>query len=435
MLVLLVFTCTLSAQTEQKDTLQLTIEKALEIAMSDNLNIKIADAELERVDYLKKENWYALLPSVNGSAQYTNNIMKPVFFSDFFPGGKMEVGSTHSYAVAGALQVPLLSFALYKNIELSELELKAALESARTTKLELITQVKNTFYGIVMMKESLVVIEQSYKNAMESANNIKKMYENGLASEYDKIRSEVAARNIMPMLTQARNGLELTKMQLKILLSLNLNVPIDAKGSFSEFEEEIANYQKTLSFSFDMNSDLKSMDIQLEKLNKNFELIHTQRLPVLAGFASYQLQMQNNEFAFNKQWSNSLAVGIQLQVPIFNKLSISMKEKQTKVVINKMELQRDYLKENLSLSARNSVNEMARTKSQLESDKEAVSLAKRGYEIAKVRYNTGAGTVLELNDTEVALTKSQLNLNQTLYDFLKAKNELEKVLGVENISK
>jgi outer membrane protein len=145
--------------------------------------------------------------------------------------------------------------------------------------------------------------------------------------------------------------------------------------------------------------------------------------------------MQNNEFAFNKQWSNSLAVGVQLQVPIFNKLSISMKEKQTKVVINKMELQRDYLKETLSLSARNSVNEMSRAKSQLESDKEAVSLAKRGYEIAKVRYNTGAGTVLELNDTEVALTKSQLNLNQTLYDFLKAKNELEKVLGVENSSK
>jgi len=435
MLCLLFFSGTLSAQAEQKDTIRLTIEKALEIALSDNINLKIADAELERVDYLKKENWYALLPSVNGSAQYTNNIMKPVFFSDFFPGGKMEVGSTHSYAVAGALQVPLISFALYKNIELSELELKAALESARTTKLDLITQVKNTFYGIVMMKESLVVLEQSYKNALESADNIKKMYDNGLASEYDKIRSEVAARNIMPMLTQARNGLELTKMQLKILLSLNLNVPIDAKGSFSEFEEEITHYQKTLSFSFDMNSNLKSMDIQLEKLNKSFELIHTQRLPVLAGFASYQLQMQNNEFAFNKQWSNSLAVGVQLQVPIFNKLSISMKEKQTKVVINKMELQRDYLKETLSLSARNSVNEMSRAKSQLESDKEAVSLAKRGYEIAKVRYNTGAGTVLELNDTEVALTKSQLNLNQTLYDFLKAKNELEKVLGVENSSK
>jgi len=435
LMAMLFFAGTLNAQAESRDTIRLTIERALEIAMSDNLNIKIADAELERVDYLKKENWYMLLPSVNGSAQYTNNILKPVFFSDFFPGGKMEVGSTHSYALGGTLQVPLLSFALYKNIELSELEIKSALESARTTKIDLVAQVKNSFYGIIMLNESLIVLEQSYKNAMESANNIKNMYEKGLASEYDKIRSEVAARNIMPTLTQARNGLELAKMQLKILLSLKMDTPIAAEGSFSIFENEINNFQKNLSFTFEMNSSLKSMEIQLEKMNKNFELIHSQRLPMLAGFANYQLQMQSNEFTFNNAWSNSLAMGISLQIPIFNKLSVSMKEKQTQVVIRKMEYQRDLLRENLSLSAQNSINEMTRAKIQLESDKEAARQAKKGYEIAKVRYSTGVGTVLELNDTEVALTRSQLNLNQTLYDFLKAKNELEKVLGTENISK
>jgi len=435
LMTMLFFAGTHSVQAEPQDTLRLTIDKALEIAMSDNLNIKIADAELERVDYLKKENWYMLLPSVNGSAQYTNNILKPVFFSDFFPGGKMEVGSTHSYAVGGTMQVPLLSFALYKNIELSELEIKSALESARTTKIDLVAQVKNSFYGIIMINESLKVLEQSYKNAMESANNIKNMYEKGLASEYDKIRSEVAARNIMPTLTQARNGLELAKMQLKILLSLKMDTPIAVEGSFSIFENEINNFQRDLSFTFDMNSSLKSMEIQLEKMSKNFELIHSQRLPMLAGFANYQLQMQSNEFSFNKAWSNSFAMGISLQIPIFNKLSVSMKEKQTQVVIRKMEYQRDLLRENLSLSAQNSINEMTRAKIQLESDKEAARQAKKGYEIAKVRYSTGVGTVLELNDTEVALTRSQLNLNQTLYDFLKARNEFERVLGTENSSK
>ena len=75
---------------------------------------------------------------------------------------------------------------------------------------------------------------------------------------------------------------------------------------------------------------------------------------------------------------------------------------------------------------------MQRTKIQLQSDKEAVEQAIKGYEIAKVRYKTGVGTVLELNDSEVSLTTSKLNLNQTLYDFLKAKNEFEKVQGIEN---
>ncbi len=437
MAAMLLFANFLGAQamSQPKDTLRLTIEQALEIALSDNLNVKIADAELERVDYLKQENWNALLPSLNWNVQYVNNIKKPVFFSDFFPGGKMEVGSTHAYTVAGSLSVPLFSFALYKNIQLSELEIKSALESARSTKLDLIKQVKNSFYGIVMTEESLSVLEQSYKNAMESAGNIKNKYEKGLASEYDKIRSEVAARNIMPTLTQVKNGMELAKMQLKILLSLSMDTPVEVVGDFAEFEQEINNYKNESAFDFDMNSSLKTMNIQLEKMNKSFEIIRSQRLPSLAGFASHSMQMQSNEFTLNNIWANSLSVGFQLQVPIFNKFSISLKEKQTKVGIKKLEYQRDLLKESLSLSAQNSVNEMERAKIQLESDKEAVKQATKGYEIAKVRYNTGVGTVLELNDTEVALTTSRLNLNQTLYNFLKAKNEFEMVLGVENISK
>ncbi len=436
----LILSLTLSAaslrgQAPAGDTLKITIGDALEIALNENLNIKMANSELQRVDYLKQENWNALLPAVNASAQYTNNIMKPVFFSDFFPGGKMEVGSTNSYSITGTLQVPVFSMALYKNIQLSEIEIKSALESARTTKLDLIQQVKNSFYGVVMLQKSIEVLEQSFKNARESADNIKKMYEQGMASEYDKIRSDVAARNISPSLTQARNGLELAKMQLKVLMSVNINQPIEIVGDFDGYNDQIANYNWNGELNVDENSTLKTMDIQLEKLNKTYELVLSQRLPVLAGFANYQMQMQNEEFKFNKPWANSFAVGLSLQVPIFNKLSVSLKEKQTKAGIQKLEYQRDLIKENLSLAVQNSVNEMRRAGVQLISDKEAVQQAQKGYEISKVRFNTGVGTVLELNDSEVALTRSKLNYNQTLFDFIKAKNEFEKSTGMENLEK
>lgn len=109
-----------------------------------------------------------------------------------------------------------------------------------------------------------------------------------------------------------------------------------------------------------------------------------------------------------------------------------MKEKQIQVGIKQMEFQKQLLSENMTLAVKNAINEMNRAKIQLESDLEAVKQAQKGFEISKVRYSTGAGTVLELNDTEVALTKSRLNLNQTIYDFIKARNEYEKILGQEN---
>lgn len=416
-----------------EEQLNLTLESAVELALDQNLTVKIADQEIKRVDWLTKENWYALLPGVSASGQYTNNVLKPVFFSDFFPGGKMEVGSTHSYAVTGALQVPIISMPLFKNIELSEIELKGALESLRNTKIELLAQVKNSFYGILMMEESLKVLQESYNNAKETANNIKKMYENGLASEYDMIRSDVSVRNITPSIAQAKSGLELAKMQLKVLLSLDLNTPIKLEGDINSYKEQMVASTPTLHPLLEGNSNLRTLDIQLESLNKTFELIRSQRLPSLAGFANYQLQMQSNEFTFSEAWTNSFAVGLSLQIPIFNKLSISLKEKQTKVGIQQLQYQRELMENNLAISVRNSQNEMNRAKVQLESDMEAVKQATKGYHIAKVRYNTGAGTLLELNDTEMALTNSKLNLNQTIYDYIKAKTEYDKVLGKESL--
>lgn len=413
--------------------LVLTLERAVELAFDQNLTVKIADQEINRVDWLKRENLYALLPAVNGGAQYTNNVLKPVFFSDFFPGGKMEVGSTHSYALSGTLQVPLLSMPLFKNIQLSEIELKAALESLRSTKIELLAQVKNSFYGILMMEESLKVLEESYSNAKETADNIKKMFENGLASEYDMIRSDVSVRNITPSIAQARSGLELAKMQLMVLLSLDINTPIELEGEISSYKEQMIATRPALPAMLEGNSSLRALDIKLESLNKSFELVRSQRLPSVAGFANYQVQMQNNDFTFNEAWSNSFAVGLSVQIPIFNKFSISFKEKQTKIGIQQLQYQRELMENNLAISVRNSVNEMNRAKVQLESDMEAVKQAMKGYDIAKVRYTTGAGTLLELSDTEIALTSSKLNLNQTIYNYIKAKTEYDKVLGKESL--
>ncbi len=414
---------------EQKEVLRLSLEKALEIAMDRNLSVKVADEEIRRVDWLLKENWYTLLPSVNASGQYTNNVLKPVFFSDFFPGGKMEIGSTNSYALSGTMQVPIFSLALLKNIQMTEIEMKSVLESARSTKIDLVAQVKNSFYGILMLEQSLIVLNESYKNAKESADNIKRMYENGLASEYDMIRTDVAVRNITPTITQAVNGLELAKMQFRVLLSLDINTPFVLEGEIESFEKEIMTFNGSASFSLENNTNLKSLAIQEERLNKSIELIRSQRLPSLAGFANYQLQMQSQEFTFNKQWSNSFSVGLALQIPIFNKMSTVLKERQSRVVLNQLNYQRELLENNLGLALRNSLNEMNRAKIQLESDKEAVKQAMKGFEISKVRYNTGAGTVLELNDSEVALTRARLNLNQTIYNYIKARNEYEKVLG------
>ena len=422
---------TLNAQQTRDNVLYVTLEQALDIALNDSYQLKIADEEIKRVDYLKKENWYALLPSLNASTGYTYNILKPVFYTEFAPGGKMTIGFNNSYSVAAQLEVPIYSAATFLNIKISEIDMQIALESARSSKLDMIKQVKGAFYGVLMMKESIVVLRESYDNAMETASNIAEKYRVGVASEYDKIRADVAARNILPALTQAESTLQLALMQLKMLLSLEMNLPLDALGDFENYEAEIVNYMPGYDYDLSRNSDLLSLDLNLQKMNKSVDMIRSRRLPSVSGSFTYQLSMQENSFKFETPWSNAAAMGVTIAIPIFNKMTISMKEHQTKAGIRQMEYQRKLVEDGIMISAQNSINEMNRAKTQLLSDKEAVKQAQKGYEIAKVMYDTGAGTILDVNSSEVALTNSRITMYQTIYNFLNARNEFEKVLGVE----
>lgn len=76
-------------------------------------------------------------------------------------------------------------------------------------------------------------------------------------------------------------------------------------------------------------------------------------------------------------------------------------------------------------------NNMASTIAQVESNREAVKQADKAVTIASKRYDVGRGTILELNQSETALTQAQLTYNQSIYDYLSNKADLEYTLGIE----
>ena len=107
----------------------------------------------------------------------------------------------------------------------------------------------------------------------------------------------------------------------------------------------------------------------------------------------------------------------------FNKL------KQTKIQIQQLALNRLNLERQLNMKISSYLDNMNASSEQVMSNKESVAQAEKGRQIASKRYDVGKGTILELNDSELALTQAQLVYNQSIYDFLVAKADLELVLG------
>ena len=438
-LCLLGFSHATFAQQEKDSVLNLDLATALKIAHDNNPTIKIAELEIQRVDYSKKEALGNLLPSLSASGQYTNNIMKSVMFmpesfSQMMGGQKyMEIGYKNSYTGSISAGLPLVNFSLWEQIKSKQCEIDLILEQARASKIDMTKQVKDAYFAVLLAKNSLKVLERSINNAKETLKSTEAGFEQGVVSEYDLIRAKVQVNNLNPSYIAAKNGLELAILQLKMILSLPQEQEIVFLENLEDFSDRIVSVTDAESErAVNNNSELRQLDLNIMSLQHNLKMVNSQHLPSLSAFGQYTYQTQAEDFRFSEyNWVGSAAVGLQLSIPIFNGRTVVNKAKQLKISLQELQLQKQYASDGIDLQIQSAINNMKAAQEQLSVNKDAISQAERGYEIAKVRYQTGSGTILELNDSELSMTQANLNYQQSLYDFLTAQTNLEKVLGRE----
>jgi outer membrane protein TolC len=466
--------------TRAQETIVLTLDKALEIAMTESPTVKVADREIEKKKYARKGSYAALFPQVNFSADYTRTLQKQVMYmdgafdmtsmlapiteplikgtdktiADLVPGYKegtlaeninanipkpepseggsegISVGRDNNWSLGFSAGMPLINASLWKSLAISGLDVELAIEQARSSKIDMANQVKKSYYGVMLANDSYRVFKDSYDNAMENYRDIKNKYDQGLVAEYDLIRADVAVKNLEPNMLQAESAVTLAKWQLKALLGIDLELSVECEGMLEDYKTLLFDDYLSTDTALAGNTNLKQIDLQSSQLKKTLEMQKLDFLPTLSLSAAYNWSAMNNDFKFkNYQWNPFSIVGLSLSIPIYSGGSRIQRMNQTRVTMNQLAIQRDDTKRNLQLAVKQYMDNMNTCLKRYEAARRGVGQAERGQLIAQKRYETGAGTLLELNDSELALTQSRLNYNQAIYDYVVAKADLEKILG------
>ena len=423
-----------------QDTLVLDIEKALEIALSENPTVKVANKEIQKKKYAQKGSYAALFPQVSFAADYNRTLKKQVMYMDGFDMGSteipgmedmpnmdegIEVGRDNNWNLGFNASMPIVNAALWKSLSISAVDVELAIEQARSSKIAMVNQVKKGYYGVLLANDSYRVFKESYDNAMENYLDIKHKFEQGTVAEYDLIRANVTVKNSEPNMLQAENALVLAKWQLKALLGMDLDINIECEGQLTDFEKDLFGDFLSTDTTLANNTDLKQMDLQAKQLEKTLTMQKFDYLPTLSLTGLYQWTAMNNDF----MWNPYSMVGVSLSIPIFSGGSKFYKIKQTRNSIEQLSLQREDTQRNLQLAIKQYIDNMNTCVKRFDASQKGVEQAERGYMISQKRYDTGAGTLLEMNDSELALTQAKLNFNQAIYDYMVAKADLEKVLG------
>lgn len=416
----------------QAQVLNLTLKKAIEIAVAENPTIKIADKEIQLKEISDDEAWQALLPTVDASLALSHSIQVAAIKTGM---GEFKMGQDGTTTATGAIQiaVPLYAPAAYQNMKMTKEQILVAREKARGSRLDLINQVTKAYYSALLSKDAKEVMEAAYKLAKENYEVVENRFNVGQVSEYDKISAEVQMRTANSSVVSAETGVTLSKLQLKVLMGIDTNIDINIVDSLKAYESKmtLANAQGETD-NVEGNTNIRQLDLNKQVLERSGKLLNTNFLPTvaLALTGQYQSYSNDNWNVFNYKYSPSATLALSVNIPIFH-ASNWTKIKSNKLQIAQLEDQRTSVVRQLSMAANSYRQNMYKTLAKMESDREAVKQASKAVAISAKRYEVGRGTVLEMNQSETALTQAELAYRQGIYDFLTNKADLDYTLGKE----
>ena len=288
-LFLLLYVAIQSAQAQ--DTLRITLQDAVRIALSDNPTIKVAGQEILLKKEARREAYAGLFPEASLVGSYSRAIKKQSFA---MMGEVIEVGTDNTYSGGLSVSLPVFAPALYKSISLTSTDVNLAVEKSRASRLDMVNQVTKAFFQLLLAQDSYEVLLKSYKQSEDNYNVVKAKYEQGTVSEYDKISADVQMRSLKPTVVSARNGVNLANLQLKVLMGMESDVKVAVEGNLKDYEMSMFTRQAMpRPDNLTNNSTLKQLELNALQLKQTLKLQYTNFMPTLSASFQYMYTSMN----------------------------------------------------------------------------------------------------------------------------------------------
>ncbi len=408
--------------------MQLTLEQALEIALSESNTIKIADMTIEKSGYAKKGSYAALYPNVSVNSSYQRTLLKQVMVMDM--GGQpmeIKVGRDNNISASASASMPLVNASLWESLKLSGMDVEMAVEQARSSKIAMVKQVKQAFYAVLLAQESYKVMNQVYENAQKNYEKTLQRFNVGKASEVERLRAQVTMLNAEPNVSSAENAVLLATWQLKAVMGIDLGTEVEVVGNLNDYTQQMLTpYVSEDDLS--NNSSLLQLGIQDRMLESTIRMQKKQYIPSLAANINYNYSAMGDE---ELRWFPSSTAAVSLSIPVFDGFQKHYNILQSKKTRDMLDLQREDTERNLRIAIRNYNDQMALCIKNYQAANATVEIAQKSYDISAKMYEVGKATLVELNDAQLALQQAQLTQAQAVYNFMVTKASLDELIGKE----
>lgn len=405
-----------------------TLQNCVQYALAHQPRVRqsLLDEEItERSIQSKLSDWY---PHVDFNYSVQHNYELPTSLSEGNPPIKVGLLNSSSGQFT-ASQVLFNREVLLASSSGADVRLSMSQQTAVNT-IDVIVNVNKAFYGVLVTKEDLEVLDEDIVRLKQSLKDAYDQYTGGIVDKIDYKRATISLNNAQAERKQSEELLKARYALLREQMGYPSDLALSLAYDTGQMERE-ALMDTTQALDVEHRIEFQLLQTQRHLQEDDLAYEKWSFLPSLTLSGAYNLNYQNDRWAnlYERDYPSSY-VSLQLSLPIFEGGKRLQDIRQARLELERFDYDMQSLKDNMATEY---AQAMASYKSNLNNYyvlKDNLELARDVYETVQLQYKAGTKSYLEVITAETDLRAAQINHTNALYQLLSSKIDVQKALGI-----
>ncbi|MCC6443364.1 MAG: TolC family protein [Armatimonadetes bacterium] len=399
----------------------MTLEDSILTAYRNNPGLKIATERAARAHAAVGEAAAGRMPQIGATGTYTR-------FDEKVSFGGATVRKSDAKSLGLQVTQPIdISRLVRTSEDIARLSAAMSDLDVHRARQQLALDVRSAYFNVLRAARFVRVAQDSVARSEEVLRVTEAQYRAETVPRFDVIRAEVQLANVRQQLIQAQNGLSLAQAAFNNTLGVDQKAPV-ALEEVSGTAEPAPELDPTVQTAYERRPEVIQIETNIKIARKGITLAKRGLKPSLAVVWGGTYNPDTTIFAPK---SFSWTAVASLNFPLYDGGATRSRARQAEQDIAIAETTLDQLRQGISLEVRQALLNVNEARDRIGVAEKGVDQAKEGLRLARVRYEAGVGTALEVTDAQVALTQAENNYVNAVYDYRTARARLLKAVGSE----
>lgn len=400
-------------------SIELNLADCIELALINNPKIRSSYAQSEIAKYKKYETLAGYTPRLDWTSSITHNMPDLSMIKNM-------KGSTYNKYTLGQISIKQLvwDFGYTQNqYTIDKISYEKSKADIDKTVNEVVCAVKDAYYNLMFAYDKKKVAKDTLDSYTKTYHQAMAFWEVGTKTKVDVLFAQTNLEDAKAQLISAENNLDIAYSQLNNAIGLPFVDPYMIDTSI-KYEPVSITMKEAVEIANEARPDMKSAMLNVDMANQGVKLSWKTFLPSLEFQAGYG---KGGVDSFtDRNWYN---YGGYLTFPTVNPVLIATQIKEAKATYKQVQFDTKAQINDIYYEIQSVYTKLKDAKARIPVAKTAMDKALENYELTSGRYKVGYGDVIELKDSQVALSQAKLNYFQTIYDYNSARANLEKAIG------